>query len=212
LTRAVARLAALALLLTSPACRTPYSKDAAGGGVVGSFYREPADGRQIRRVVLLPFRNETPFPDDSEMIREALAKQLTMRGRFEVIPLPGEVRDLERFEEARPAGTFGKKTLLEAHRRFKADAVLFGTVTRYHPYEPIVLGLKLDLVNTGAGDVVWSAEALFDASLGWIAQDVEAFYCETLRETDSLEGWRSLLASSRLFADYACHRIAASLP
>ena len=35
---------------------------------------------------------------------------------------------------------------------------------------------------------------------------------ETLRDTESLDGWRTLLTSGRLFAAYACHRVAETLP
>ncbi len=206
-----ARLAAVLLAVVASACAGPRTRDS-GGGVVGSMHADPPDGRPLRRVAMLPVHNETAWPDAARVVGEALDRQLAMRGRFEVLPLPPDLRESRRFEPARPAGVVSKEVLVLAARRAQADAVLFTTVTRYHPYEPVVIGVKVDLVSTGTGDVVWAADAIWDSSLGWVEEDVERWYETRLRDRRSLEGWRTILTSARLFADYVCHSIVATLP
>jgi hypothetical protein len=180
--------------------------------VATSFSQPASDGRELMRVVVPPFQDQTGSPQQAEDVRIALVRALEKRQRFELIQV-GE----HELREFLPAGTFesgviSRDTLLVAARRYRADGVLFGNLTHYRPYEPIVLGLAVELATVGTGEVVWSATGLYDAATCDVTQDVHNFNNKQLACTASLEGWRIILMSPSRFTEYACSRMADTLP
>ena len=109
------------------------------------------------------------------------------------------------------SGLIPRQTLSAVARRYRADGVLFGVVTHYKPYEPVVVGISAEVVSAGTGEVVWQASGLYDSSTAAVAQDVWNWSDTTLAKTTSLEGWRLILQSPARFVDYACARLAATL-
>jgi hypothetical protein len=75
----------------------------------------------------------------------------------------------------------------------------------------MVLGLQVTLVSASTGDVLWSANGLFDASDAGVEQDVHNWHDTALARSGSLEGWRLVLVSPSRFSNYACSRIADTL-
>jgi len=164
----------------------------------------------LRRVAVLPFQNETAFPEEADAVAEALLDEVRKRGRFEAFPLrlreeedPGEV--------ARRRGEFRKELLMELRRSHGADAALFGVITAYSPYLPPRLGVKLELVSTLTGEVAWSAEGLLDAAEARTTEDMKRYYRESAPPGGSLYDWQLLLYSPQRFLRYACQRLAATL-
>jgi hypothetical protein len=70
------------------------------------------------------------------------------------------------------------------------------------------LGIQVTLVSARTGEVLWSANALFDARDSAVAQDVHNWHDTHLAPSKSLEGWRLVLLSPSRFAAYACSRLA----
>jgi hypothetical protein len=164
------------------------------------------------RVVVPPFQDETGSPQQAESVRAALMRALGKRQRFEMIPV-GE----HELREFLPPCTFDsgiipRDVLLAAARRYRADGVLFGVLNQFRPYEPLVLGLSVELAAVGTGEVVWSSSGLYDASTKCVTQDVHNYSNTQLAGTGSLEGWRIILMSPSRFTDYACSRVADTMP
>jgi hypothetical protein len=180
--------------------------------VASSYANSPTDGRDVLRVVVPPFQDETGSPGQTEVVRDALLRALAKRQRFELIPV-GE----HELREFLPPATFDsgvipRDVLLAAARRYRADGVLFGVLTQFRPYEPLVVGMSVELASVGTGEVVWSASGLYDAATKGVSQDVHNFHDTQLAGTCSLEGWRIILMSPSRFTDYACSRLADTLP
>jgi hypothetical protein len=110
------------------------------------------------------------------------------------------------------SGIISRDTLLAAARRYRADGVLFGILTQFRPYEPLVIGMSVELASVGTGEVVWSSSGLYDAASKDVTQDVHNFNNTQLAGTSSLEGWRIILMSPSRFTEYACSRVASTLP
>ena len=110
------------------------------------------------------------------------------------------------------SGMIPRDVLLAAARRYRADGVLFGVLTQYRPYEPLVVGMSVELASVSTGEVVWSTSGLYDAATRDVEQDVHNFHNTELAGTCSLEGWRIILISPSRFTDYACTRLAETLP
>ena len=171
-------------------------------------YRAPtADGRAIRRVVVLPFIDAANHPSQVAQIESIFVSTLTKRHNFEVIPAAHGELIAEAERDFLSTGVIRKKTLLAMADQQLADAVLYGVVTQYSAYQPISLGLRVDLVSVSAGDVTWSANGLFDSADARVAQDLHNYHDTRLAGTTSLEGWRRLMVSPSRFASYCCSRL-----
>jgi hypothetical protein len=208
----VSRALVLALLATgvSGCCLNDCPPPAVP--LASSYYSPPSDGRELMRVVVPPFQDETGSPDQVEAVRIALMRALGKRQRFELIPV-GE-QELREFlsPDTFETGIIPRDVLLAAARRYRADGVLFGVLTQFRPYEPLIVGMSVELAAVGTGEVVWSSSGLYDASTKSVAQDVHNFHDTELARTTSLEGWRITMLSPSRFTDYACTRVAETLP
>jgi hypothetical protein len=206
------RLLALVLTLALSACAGRDCCTPPPVPVAASYSNPPSDGRDLMRVVVPPFQDETGSPQQTEAVRLALMRALGKRQRFELIPV-GE----HELREFLPPSTFEtgiipRDVLLAAARRYRADGVLFGVLTQFRPYEPLVVGLSVELASVGTGEVVWSASGLYDAATLAVTKDVHNFHSTQLAGTGSLEGWRIILMSPSRFTDYACSRVAETMP
>ncbi|MAG56844.1 MAG: hypothetical protein CMJ83_11175 [Planctomycetes bacterium] len=171
-------------------------------------WRAPTiDGHRVRRVVVLPFRDDTVHPESADGAQHALIDALNRRQPFEVVALDRSVFTARDEELWSTTGRVKKDTILRLSRRYHADGVLYGTVTRFRPYEPMTFGLRIALVSTGAGDLIWEANALYDAQDARVAQDVHHWYDTQQADSHQLESWRSVLMSPTRFIGYACARI-----
>jgi hypothetical protein len=164
------------------------------------------------RVVVPPFQDETGSAQQAEVVRLALMRALGKRQRFEMIPV-GE----HELREFLPPATFEsgiipRDVLLAAARRYRADGVLFGVLTQFRPYEPLVVGMSVELAAVNTGEVVWSSSGLYDAATRAVTQDVHNYSNTELAKTSSLEGWRIILMSPSRFTEYACARVAETMP
>jgi hypothetical protein len=199
---------ALALTLALAGCASaPPGPDAV------TCYRAPGPGlADVRRAVLMPFDREAPAAEFLVDVEATFAGELQKERRFEIVPLAESDAALAS-EEIRRDGLYDVASLLEIARHYRADAALVGTVTQCRPYEPLALGLRAELISVATGEVLWSAEGIFDCAeertLDSIRRWVEARGGRD--ETTDVSGWRHYTASIRSFSRFACARIAASL-
>jgi len=171
-------------------------------------WRSPTiDGHRIRRVIALPFRDDTDYPGLSDGIQSGFVDALNNRQAFEVVSLGREVLTDSDEELWFRTGRVRKDTIITLSRTYHADAVLYGTVTRYRAYEPMAVGLRISLVSSGAGDPVWEANALFDTADARIVRDVHNWWNREAADIGQLENWRTVLMSPTLFITYACTRV-----
>jgi hypothetical protein len=202
-------LAAL-LLFCAGCCLRRFTPEAVP--IASSYAVPPSDGREILRVVVPPFQDDTGSPAQAEVARTALMRALGKKQRFEMIAVgEHELRDIlppTTFE----SGVIPRDVLLAAARRYRADVVLFGVLTQFRPYEPIVIGMSVELASVGTGEVVWSSSGLYDAGTKDVARDVHNYSDKQLASTASLEGWRINLLSPSRFTEYACSRLVETMP
>jgi hypothetical protein len=202
----------LAAAAALPACHGPHVITPDSVPVASSYAQPSSDGREIMRVVVPPFQDETGSPAQTEAVRQALMRAIGKRQKFEMIPV-GE-HELREFlpPSTFESGIIPRDVLLAAARRYRADGVLFGVLTQFRPYEPLVLGMSVELASVGTGEVVWSSSGLYDAGTQAVTQDVHNYSNTQLARTSSLEGWRIVLMSPSRFTDYACSRVADTMP
>jgi len=171
------------------------------------FRSQPVDGHPVRRVALLPFSDLSGHPREREQVENALVGALRRAQPFDLVRLEESALTRKERESYQRDGTIHQDTLVRLGKEHHIDAVLFGVMTRFSPYTPLVLGLKLDMVSAGAGDVIWEVNAVYDGADARVARDAHNFYKRRRTPDDSLEDYHIILVSPKQFTAYVCTRI-----
>lgn len=177
-------------------------------------YRAPGTGlADVRRAVVLPFEREAAAAEFLGDLEATFAGELQKERRFEIVPL-GDTDAGLASALVRREGEYEIRSLIEIARRYSADAALVGTVTQFRPYEPMALGLKVELVSAATGEVVFSAEAIFDCAEEATLEAIREYHEARggRDERADVSGWRHYTASPRSFARFVCASVAATLP
>ncbi|MDQ1273363.1 MAG: hypothetical protein QG591_1993, partial [Planctomycetota bacterium] len=107
-------------------------------------------------------------------------------------------------------GTVDLNIILTLKKLYDVDAIVFGSITHYRPYEPMLLGVKVGMISTDTGAVVWSADGVFDSNENEIAELVK-YYFESTHQKSALYGWKLILLSMRRYSQFVANQIAETL-
>jgi len=158
------------------------------------------------RIVVVPFASPVCEPEAGRMATASLA--MAIQGTLccdTVLPAEGDER-LAAESALWQRGRVDVESLIVAQKAYLADAFLFGTVTQYKPYDPPVLGLKLRMLSARTGDVIWAADALFNAHENDVRVLAE-YYFRNSGLKDRLYGPELQLMSPKLFSDFVAAQV-----
>jgi hypothetical protein len=158
------------------------------------------------RIVVVPFASPGCAPEAGRMATASLA--MAIQGTLccdTVLPAEGDQR-LAAESALWRSGRVDVASLIVAQKAYLADAFLFGTVTQYKPYDPPVLGLKLRMLSARTGDVLWAADALFNAHESDVRLLAECHFRNSGLK-DRLYGPELLLMSPKLYADFVAAQV-----
>ena len=158
------------------------------------------------RIVVVPFASPVYAPEAGRMATASLAMAIQGTLCCDTV-LPAERDERLAAESALwQRGRVDVESLIVAQKAYLADAFLFGTVTQYKPYDPPVLGLKLRMLSARTGDVIWAADALFNAHESGVRALAERYF-QTSGLKDRLYGPELVLMSPKLFADFVAAQV-----
>ncbi len=177
--------------------------------VINSFVDPHQLGTRVRRVVIFPFENQTRFADSSRVFQRQLAGHLRTSGLFEVVDV-APWYDLPCSFENISRGQYPLSLLAEIHRRFNADAVVFGSIQNQSPYWPISLGLTLHMIDTRDATVVASVDGNWSVADEQVSQDFK-YYLSTISGHPAGQDPRILQSSPTFFSDYVARLIVNSM-
>lgn len=143
------------------------------------FVYPPKLSMNLQRVAVLPLAAETAannLPEGCAALTPVLWDQLVKTKRFEVVTV----------DPARLQGGTGQANwigfenlppdfLAFLRREYGCDAVLFAELTAYRAYAPLAVGWRLKLVDARSGQIIWSADEVFDAARPDVAAGVQRF-------------------------------------
>jgi len=177
-----------------------------------SFYKsDEYNNAGVHRVLLVPFAFETNREKVVNEVTEAFFVELQKSTKFDVV-LPHEFPDkLLPQNDLWIKGLVRAETVIEAKKRFKVDAIIFGTITHYKPYEPPILGIKVGMFSTVTGNVIWTADTILDSSEASVVQLVRTYYRRNYQRKQSLYGWKIILVSMKRYAQFAAHQVITTL-
>lgn len=165
---------------------------------------------RIRRVLLLPFEYNVDREAVIDEVTEAFAVELRKICSFEVVVPTGNKTTLSPEHEIWVKGSVNLNTLLTLRKKYDADAIVFGNITHYRPYEPMLLGVKVGMISTDTGTVVWSADGVFDSNENEVAELVKHYF-ESTHQKSALYGWKLILLSMRRYSQFVANQITETL-
>ncbi len=160
---------------------------------------------KLHRVLLLPFTFESQRDKVVDEVTEAFYVELQKSAKFEIIVPQGFQDILSQQSDIWNRGLIRAETIKEAKKRYKVDAIIFATITQYQPYEPPVLGIKIGMFSAISGNIMWSADAIFDSSEASVIKLVKTYYKEHYQRKQSLYDWKIILLSMKRYAQFAAH-------
>jgi hypothetical protein len=166
---------------------------------------------KLHRVLLLPFTVESQRDKVIDTVTDAFYVELQKSAKFEIIVPQGFQDILSQQNDIWNRGLIRSETIVEAKRRYKVDAIMFGTITHYHPYEPPVLGIKIGMFSAITGNIMWSSDAIFDSSEASVVKLIKTFYKEHYKRKQSLYDWKIILVSMKRYAQFVAHYMINSL-
>jgi nucleoid-associated protein YgaU len=114
---------------------------------------------QIRTIAILPFKNQTDNEEISKILREAVFRNLSLKG-YDLIKFKQIDQRLKMASyHTKEINTVGNYKL---GRVLEADALMYGTVTKCSKlfsviYSRITIGAELELVDTSDSKTIWKA-------------------------------------------------------
>ncbi len=180
------------------------------------FREDAALPEQIRRVALLPV---TVASDDGDMafgrgtLEPIVFAEIARVRRFEVVSVTSEEL---RLLTGRTAWTPEEKLPIEFFEKirdkFGVDAVLFTQLTQYRPYEPLLIGWRMKLIDADEPHILWAIDEVFDARVPTVAAAASRHLDGNPDTGSSLSDSRSVLQSPRRFGRYTAHAVVHTMP
>lgn len=151
---------------------------------------EEYSSARLHRVLLLPFTIESRRDKVVDEVTEAFYIELQKNAKFDIVVPQGFQDILSQQKDIWNRGLIRPETILEAKKRYNVEAIIFGTITQYQPYEPPVLGIKIGMFSAMSGNIMWSADTIFDSSEASVIKLVKSYYKEHYQRKQSLYDWK----------------------
>lgn len=172
-----------------------------------SFNKAPSfNTMHIRRVLLLPFEYTTDREAVIDEVTEAFVVELRKIGSFEVVVPAGDKTSSLSAQDVWVKGSINFASILTLRNNYDVDAIILGNITHYRPYEPMLLGVKVGMISTDTGEVVWSADGVFDSNENEVAVMVKQYF-ENTHQKSSLYGWKLILLSMRRYSQFVANQL-----
>ena len=179
---------------------------------VDNVYRAPGK-MHASRVAVLPISvspGDWQAADSAIGLQSVLRSELAKIQRFEIAAVTAEELQLWtgratwRADEMLP-----DHFLAKLHRETGCDAVLFTHLGSYQPYEPIVIGWTIKLVDVNNAAILWAVDEIFDGAERSAAAE-SAGRTLGLASVDSTPA--PILLSPRRFGEYTVGALLATVP
>ncbi len=172
---------------------------------------EEYNNTNVQRVLLLPLTTESRRDKVVDDVTEAFFIELQRSARFDIVEAREFQDILSQQKDVWTRGLIRAETVVEAKKRYKVDAIIFGTITQYQPYEPPVLGIKIGMFSVRSGNIMWSADAIFDSSQASVIKLLKSYHKKQYQRNQSLYDWNLILWSMKRYAQFVAYHMIATL-
>lgn len=180
------------------------------------FVYPPRLSLDFRRVAVLPIAPAVAgrdLPEGCEALTPVLWEQIVKTKRFEAVAVDGgHLRDRTGSATWTGNETLPSDFFAYLRREYDCDGVLFAELTTYRAYAPLAVGWRFKLVDARTGQVIWSADELFDAARPDVQRAASRFEQEKpVLPLFAPNNW-ALLNSPRSFGRYSAAALLDTLP
>ena len=163
----------------------------------------------VHRVLLLPIENHTSFRFADIPFHGLLASELRSTQLFNVVTCPeSSLSDLPLPQHV--TGTFPLALLAELRTRFNVDAVIFSSITEFHPYWPPKIGFELQMVDTAFGETVGAISGVWDSSKQEVSCQAKNFF-QRRSPSRTFGNLEMVLHSPSYYSEFVTHDVAQGL-
>lgn len=170
------------------------------------------DSQTIRNVLVVPFLVDKGPEREAEMVTRVFKAELANANLFKLVT-PSE-RPLELIDVTDTLWELGfvdVDSLVEAKKKYMVDAFLFGQITSFKPYIPLVLGVKITLVSALTGGVLWSVDGVFNSEQKEVVKLAKDYYKGYYSSGQSLYGWELMLVSMERYSQFISNMLISTI-
>lgn len=204
------------LMLGLPGCQTidqDWDQPVGEAFVPTNFYQQGPMPASVRRVALLPLYSGEWDHVDLTGLQRAFASELGKHDQFEVVEVSPEnlfrIFGVDQITSVEPIAADKFETLV---REYGADAILFTDLTAYHPYRPLVMGVRCKLVESDSVDILWSFDTVFDSGNPTVSTAARRYHLDESAPPYPLQNSSSILQSPLRYTKYVADAVFATLP
>lgn len=165
----------------------------------------------LQRVLLLPFTIESERDKVTDEVTAAFSIELQKSAKFDIVEAQGFQDILSQQKDIWTRGLIRAETIVEAKKRYKVDAIIFGKITQYQPYEPPILGIKIGMFSAKSGNIMWSADAIFDSSQASVIKLLKSYHKKQYQRKQSLYDWNLIMLSMKRYSQFVAYHIIKTL-
>jgi len=198
---------------TAPLHTTVFRRDFRPDNVFVYPAKLSLDFRRVAVLPIAPAANDHDLPEGCEALNPVLWEQIVKIKRFEAVTV-----DANHLSQRTGRSTWTGREVLPPdflaylRREYDCDGVLFAELTTYRAYSPLAVGWRFKLVDARTGQVIWSADELFDASRPEIQRSADRFESEGAGAKLFMSKNWAMTSSPRLFGRYSAATLLDTLP
>lgn len=175
------------------------------------YYLNPdKDLSAIGRVAIVELDNNSSYPAIRADVTETLFQALQKKQLFG-LTLVRQSDPAWRSLQLDMNPTYTLDQLLATHKTLKCDAILTGTITEYHPYPHLAIGLRLKLVDLTDGQLVWALEQIWDTADKTTQYRIKDYFHSQMRSGFAPLHEEVVAVSSLKFIKFVAYEVAVTL-
>jgi hypothetical protein len=178
-----------------------------------NFYQRGPMPSSVRRVALLPLYSGEWDHVDLTGLQQAFAAELGKHDQFEVVTVsPDRVHRIFGYDQVTSVEPISSDQFETLVREYGADAILFTDLTAYHPYRPLVMGVRCKLVESASVEILWSFDTVFDSGNPTVSTAARRYHLDESAPPYPLQNSSSILQSPLRYTKYVADAVFATLP
>jgi hypothetical protein len=165
----------------------------------------------LRRVAVLPLHRADNIGRAVSAMDDSMTTALRELAIHEVLSISIKQRELLLPDDVIKSNRISTKQLLAIRDELQVDGILIGRIEHFNSYDPLAIGLTVDLISCLDGSVVWSATGHFDGARQDVQYEVERWHEREIK-SDGIAGWKVTLQSPKLFTRFIAERMVKTIP
>lgn len=166
------------------------------------------------KVAVLPIHHDLKSGANSiSFLGNTLVSELNGTGQLEAVTLSSA--DMQRYtgvSSVASVNTLHSGLLAQIRSETGADGVLFTDLTHYYPYSPLRIGLRCKLADATTGEILWSADSVYNAGNQNIQVAALYFHKKQSGSQFPLQDSGAILQSPRFFSRFVASTLMDTLP